>query len=680
MMKKIVLLFSCLIALASMVYAQTTTPQITRVSVNEKGEVELEWTPNASANDFDHSEVWYRNQYQTDWKKIEGSESASPDSYYFKHNAAQANTRRTYYYVVNYNYVLDPFQSTEVTPIYLIACSRDGKINLTWNHIDNTWTDDMFYIYRQKVGEEWEFVESTRNLNYVDASDAIFDEYSFRVSYRPIDDPTASLSNITDPINHTTKPKTPSISSLVINNEGHLTLEWERSLSNNVTSYEIYLAKNTGGWDIIGHVNSPDMRRWTENAAYDFCNEVRKYGVVAKNVCDVTSTTYPDSSKSNILFSPIIYNPCDSSALLSWLMYTNMQVDAYEIYASYDSLKSFVMIDEVGPEIYSYNYKATASQTCFFQIYAVHHWNESKKQIATSCIREVNFIFSERPEQTYFRHASVKGEDIEVCFGTDIHKPFLRYRLERSTTGAEGSFTTIVDTANVASTPFCYMDLGMNVQNVSYHYQLKTVDTCGAVIPALIPVQSILLQAELNEDRTASLEWTSYDGFHAGLDHYKIYRYVNGELDKSFFPIVINFFTDVDPVVSDITLNIEYQVEAVSKVFENESGDPDQALSNRAKLKLNQSDVITFPNAFAPTGTNNIFKPTIDPSINMSVYRLLIYNRWGELIFETNLQREGWDGRIKGKLAPTGGYAYFLRIVTDTEDSYERRGSFILIN
>lgn len=679
-MKKIVLLFSCLMTFVSMIYAQTSAPEITRISVNEKGEVELEWTPNTYANDFDHSEVWYKSQYQPEWQKINGSESTSPDSYYFKHNAAQANTRKTFYHIKNYNYVLDEFQSTEVSPIYLKACfdQQEGGINVSWEPFALN-TSEEFYVYRRKTGESWELIKTQKELLY---KDPVYtdDEYSYCVSHKPMDDPKASLSNVTDPISRNDyHPKSPLISSLLIHTDGHLSLEWEKSPSNNVDYYEIYFEKSTGGWEFTGKTLSPDERVWKDNTPYEFCDLLRKYSVMAHSVCEQRSTDYPLYAKSNVLFSPIVYNSCDSIALLSWMMYTDMEVDAYEIYASYDSLKSFVMIDEVGPEVFSYTYKATVPQTCYFQIYAVHYSDDSKKEVATSCVRNVDFIFSERPNPAYFRYASVKGEDIEICFEVDSRKPHLRYVLERASS-ADGAFKTIVDTTNIATSTFCHTDVSMNVQNVSYHYQLKTIDTCGVTISAVKPVQSILLKADMNADRTAQLEWTSYDGFVNGLEGYIVYRYVNGELNREFPPININFYTDVDPVVSDITLNIEYLVEAVSIVNENETAEPDEALSNRAKLKLNQSDVITFPNAFAPLGSNNIFKPTIDPAINMSVYRLLIYNRWGELIFETNLQRDGWDGRIKGKMAPTGGYTYYLRIVTDTEDSYERRGSFILIN
>ena len=45
-----------------------------------------------------------------------------------------------------------------------------------------------------------------------------------------------------------------------------------------------------------------------------------------------------------------------------------------------------------------------------------------------------------------------------------------------------------------------------------------------------------------------------------------------------------------------------------------------------------------------------------------SKFRMLIYNKWGQLIFESNSQDYGWDGYYKNRLAPTGVYVYKLEL------------------
>ena len=78
---------------------------------------------------------------------------------------------------------------------------------------------------------------------------------------------------------------------------------------------------------------------------------------------------------------------------------------------------------------------------------------------------------------------------------------------------------------------------------------------------------------------------------------------------------------------------------------------------------------IRYPNAFrwnrtAPTGgwwiegtiDNTIFRPYFE---NVAKYEMLIYNRWGELIYSTKNIYQGWDGYLKdGSLAPESVYVY----------------------
>ena len=59
-------------------------------------------------------------------------------------------------------------------------------------------------------------------------------------------------------------------------------------------------------------------------------------------------------------------------------------------------------------------------------------------------------------------------------------------------------------------------------------------------------------------------------------------------------------------------------------------------------------DIFYAPNAFNPYSSveaNQIFRPTaslMDPV----TYHMYIYNRWGELIFETTDYEKGWNGKI----------------------------------
>jgi gliding motility-associated-like protein len=75
---------------------------------------------------------------------------------------------------------------------------------------------------------------------------------------------------------------------------------------------------------------------------------------------------------------------------------------------------------------------------------------------------------------------------------------------------------------------------------------------------------------------------------------------------------------------------------------------------------------IDIPNSFTPNGdgTNDYFFPRNILSQGLGAFSMSIFNRWGQLIFETNnIDGRGWDGRFNGKDQPTGVYIYRIKAV-----------------
>lgn len=74
--------------------------------------------------------------------------------------------------------------------------------------------------------------------------------------------------------------------------------------------------------------------------------------------------------------------------------------------------------------------------------------------------------------------------------------------------------------------------------------------------------------------------------------------------------------------------------------------------------------VIYVPNTFTPNSDplNNEFKPVIDAGVDLQSYTLYIFDRWGELIFESHDSNIGWNGLygVGGNLANTGTYNWHI--------------------
>ena len=89
---------------------------------------------------------------------------------------------------------------------------------------------------------------------------------------------------------------------------------------------------------------------------------------------------------------------------------------------------------------------------------------------------------------------------------------------------------------------------------------------------------------------------------------------------------------------------------------------------------------VFIPEAFTPNedGTNDTFKPVF--SFIPKDYEIRVYNRWGNIIFETSDYSKEWNGKAStGGSVPAGTYIYLLRLKTPNNQTVEKRGNITVI-
>lgn len=100
-----------------------------------------------------------------------------------------------------------------------------------------------------------------------------------------------------------------------------------------------------------------------------------------------------------------------------------------------------------------------------------------------------------------------------------------------------------------------------------------------------------------------------------------------------------------------------------------------------AQLEENSCCELRMPNAFTPNndGKNDVFQAVRNRSI--PDFELSIYNRWGQRVFRTNKDTEGWTGVLEnGTAAEVGTYFYRLRYKCEKGDrEYSLQGDLTLI-
>ena len=90
-----------------------------------------------------------------------------------------------------------------------------------------------------------------------------------------------------------------------------------------------------------------------------------------------------------------------------------------------------------------------------------------------------------------------------------------------------------------------------------------------------------------------------------------------------------------------------------------------------------------FPNVFTPNedGKNDHFRPVINGVLRS--YHILIFNRWGQQLYDSADALTGWDGKYKGNICPEGVYYFIAEYSTGmlplTQKQSIKRGAVTLL-
>ncbi|MCX8080463.1 MAG: gliding motility-associated C-terminal domain-containing protein, partial [Bacteroidia bacterium] len=81
-------------------------------------------------------------------------------------------------------------------------------------------------------------------------------------------------------------------------------------------------------------------------------------------------------------------------------------------------------------------------------------------------------------------------------------------------------------------------------------------------------------------------------------------------------------------------------------------------------LEVAEDFVVYIPNVFTPNGDglNDVFNVK-GTGLKSERYLMQIFDRWGNLIYQTKDINKGWDGTVKGVPAQEGVYIYQVRVI-----------------
>ncbi len=95
-------------------------------------------------------------------------------------------------------------------------------------------------------------------------------------------------------------------------------------------------------------------------------------------------------------------------------------------------------------------------------------------------------------------------------------------------------------------------------------------------------------------------------------------------------------------------------------------------------VDIEEQQPIFIPNSFSPNGDGNNDEFKVYGQ-DIKTLDLKIFNRWGELVFETDNQFNGWDGTYKGVLQNPAVYTYTVQVTYLNNKKVQKNGSITIL-
>ncbi|MBI4946085.1 MAG: gliding motility-associated C-terminal domain-containing protein [Bacteroidetes bacterium] len=94
----------------------------------------------------------------------------------------------------------------------------------------------------------------------------------------------------------------------------------------------------------------------------------------------------------------------------------------------------------------------------------------------------------------------------------------------------------------------------------------------------------------------------------------------------------------------------------------------------------NPCGTLFIPNAFSPNGDgeNDILKIYIENNC-ITNFHLVIFDRWGENVFESYIPQTGWDGTYRGKWLDPAVFVYYLKATFTSGEKINKKGNISLM-
>ena len=511
------------------------------------------------------------------------------------------------------------------------------------------------------------FYSNTRNLIFTPTKPG-----TYKITMRAEDEAgcwdTASYPQLVNVGDTSTPPVVPMRFVSVYDDNTHQ-INFNRLPSSDFYQYTI-LQENGGVYTptkIVRAINDTNQYIYGVNAL----NRSYCYKLQVSNLCRYTNNI-------NILESHCTVeakaSPLLNAARVTWSPYAGWPVKKYDILRQnlvtqdYDSIgtvsgNTFVFIDSniICRQKHSYLVQAHSQADTI----GTHSFSDT--------CQAMPFYFNTVNPPIFTRATVENGEFVNLEWEEIFpnRNPIVQYDINRRTAGKTYQFMQSNAAADLASVN----DMKTEVNDEYCTYIIRSIDACNDTSRYADIAQSILLKTNITAEYEPLLNWTAYKDWPQGVKEYVVEKRIDGagfEEIGRVGPSDTSYkdkFSELNCIPA-----FDYRVYAI-RAFDTGSRSI-RSYSNYSTPSV--APKIFVPNAFSPNQNrlNESFRPV---GIFIQGYRMQIYNRWGQKIYDNDECMNAWDGTFNGEPAADGVFVYKILARGINGEIYNLVGNVTLI-
>lgn len=650
--------------------AAVNSPDVQCVNVLANGDVSITWAvPPDPVSEFVSYGIYSSANLNGPYVLVTTIASYTTTTYTI--TGAGANSAPVYIYIqtTSTGGIVKAANDTVQSMFLTVTNPANGTAVLQWNPISSplpAGSSASYTIYREYPAGVWTIKATSTALTYIDTITICSAQLNYYVELTNTSGCTSVSNRAGGMFQDGIPPAKPIIDSVSINASGQAIIGLSPSASGDATCYIIY--KHTGATVVAIDTVCGNVATLYTNINSQAGSGVETYDIASIDSCGNVCT---HSLSQNTLYLTQQYDLCSRTVNLNWNPYNNMKggLRGYDVLVSVNG-SAFSLAGSTTNTFFTQTGLNGSDTYC----YQVRAFNSTGTITSTSNKICVLVRVQSQPKYVYISKVSVNPAqtvDIECIVDSAAHIKGLNVLVATSPTGPFSTFSYIPFTGVSAYT---LTDVAVFTSERNYYYKAQVIDSCGFATITSNVSKTILLHVKSDNEFSNSLNWDDYSMFLGNVASYNIYRAVDGAYNPipiATVPFGTLSYSDNVSGYVDRRGKFSYYVEAMEG-----AGNPYnlQKTSTSNRLDVYKEEELFIPNAFAPKGANTVFLP-VTQYVDKKEYTLMIFNRFGQAIWETEDDTTGWDGaNCEG-----GVYVYLIRYKTANGEYKELKGTVTLL-